>query len=327
MLGRLLMIGLEGSEWDNESAQLLKDVQPGAVIFFNRNTKGAFRDLVARVRDALDGDVLLAADVEGGTVDRLRDLLARFPSVAEVAAARDDALTERFGALIGEAMSAFGLNLNLAPVLDLAGPVMGTRAAGSKAEDVIRFARCFMKGMSVIACGKHFPGLGAGAVDTHSEMAVINKDMEEDLAPFRALAGELPMIMMSHASYPTLGPAGIPATLSPAIIGELLREKIGFRGLVVSDDLEMGGVLGSRTIGEAAVAAVDAGCQLLPICHRPDRIREAHNALRKRADADSAFAARAAAADAFVKAHPPAAPPQTDLADLKRRIQSLMEDA
>jgi beta-N-acetylhexosaminidase len=338
-IGRLLMIGIEQSAWDKALEELLEEIQPGGVIFFNRNTQGGaegFQKLAARVREVLEYPVVLAADVEGGTVDRFRDLLGPFPAPAHVAQAHDDPLVRRFGSLVGEAFRAFGLNANLAPVLDLASPLMDTRAAGDKPDAVVRFARNFLEGLAgqeVLGCGKHFPGLGGGTVDTHAEMAVIEKSAEElweqDLAPFRELAPSLPMVMMSHAFYPGLEPQGTaarPASMSPHLIGDLLRGKLGFSGAVLSDDLEMGAALVGRTVGEAAVASIAAGCDLVLVCHQPDRMHAACEALLMRADSDDEFAVRAEAANKAVEAlagRLAPGPKAVDLAELKHRITQL----
>lgn len=338
-IGRVLMIGFEQSAWDDALEQLLREVQPGGVIFFNRNTKGgaeAFRDLVTRVRETLAHPVLLAADVEGGQVDRLRDVLHPFPAPQSAAQAHDDPLVRRFGALVGEALRAFGLNINLAPVLDLASPVIGSRAAGERPDTVTRFARNFLEGLrgqEVLACAKHFPGLRGGDVDTHEQGAAIGTPAgemwEQDLAPFRELASELPLIMMSHASYPALEQEGAeprPASMSPHLIGHLLRGKLGFHGVVLSDDLEMGAALGDGSVGQAAVACVEAGCDMALVCRDPENVRAAAQALAARAESDAAFAARieaAATAVAALTAKLPASPKHVDLADLRQRIRRL----
>lgn len=338
-IGHLLMIGFEQSVWDDTLEQLLREVQPGGVIFFNRNTKGgaeAFRELVTRVRATLDYPVLLAADVEGGQVDRLRDVLHPFPAPLSAAQAHDDPLVRRFGALVGESLRAFGLNTNLAPVLDLASPVMGTRTAGDSPDTVTRFARNFLEGLAqhaVLACGKHFPGLRGAAVDTHEQGAVVETLAEEmwekDLVPFRELAGPLPMMMMSHASYPGLeqeGTAPCPASMSPHLIGHLLRGKLGFHGVVLSDDLEMRAALTDGSVGQAAVACVEAGCDMALVCRDPENVRVAALALAARAESDAAFAARIEVAEkavAALAAKLPAGPKDVDLADLRQRIRRL----
>lgn len=316
--GRVLLAGFEQSKLDDSLARLLKDVSPAGAIFFQRNIIGIeeFTELSREVRETLarllpPGHApILAIDMEGGTVDRFRHILAPLPSARAVAATNDDPFTRRFGALIGEALAGFRLNVDFAPVLDLglpvSEPVLGTRTAGSDPKRVVRFARNFLAGLSrydIQGCGKHFPGLGGGSLDTHKEMAPVERTAEEleaeDLAPFRDLHDELPLMMVNHAWYPALHPAGTApqaASLSRDVVTALLREKIGFKGVIVCDDLEMGGALAGRSIGESAVAAIEAGCHLLPVCHKEENVRAVHQALVERANADAAFAERLAEA-------------------------------
>jgi len=309
--GQVLLAGFDQSACDAELERLLTEVRPAGVIFSKRNIAGIpeFSELVQQVSSTL-GDrahlPVLALDMEGGSVDRLRHVLAPLPSARAVAATDDDPFMRQFGALIGEAMSTFRLNLDFAPVLDLAAPeselMMGSRAVSRDPTAVVRFARNFLGGLnrfSVLGCGKHFPGLGSGARDTHLEMAPIETPAEQlwerDLLPFRELHEELLLMMVNHAWYPALHPPDTPprpASLSRTVVTELLREKVGFGGVVVADDLGMGAVLAGRSVGEAAVAAIEAGCDLLPISRQADLIRAAHRALVERAGADPGFADR-----------------------------------
>ena len=324
--GRLLLVGFEQNRFDEELARLLAEIRPGGVIFFGHNIAGAaeFADLVSHIVEALaehgaPGEPpplapilapILAIDLEGGRVDQLREVLAPFPASRAVAATNDDLFVRNFGALVGEAVASFGLNVTLAPVLDLASPeaepVLGTRTASADPHQVVRFGRNFLAGLArqgVVGCGKHFPGLGSAPGDTHIEMPRVEKPVErfweEDLLPFRELHNELSLMMLSHASYPSLDPsleaagsAPRPASISRELVGGLLRERIGFRGVVIADDLGMSGVLGGRSIGEAAVAALEAGCDLLPVCRSAENIRTVHRALVERAGQEASFADR-----------------------------------
>ena len=309
--GQVLLAGFDQSAYDADLERLLTEVRPAGAVFYRPNISGIdeFSELVQQVTSTL-GDrarlPILALDMEGGSVDRLRHVLAPLPSSRAVAATDDDLFMRQFGALIGEAMAAFRLNLDFAPVLDLAAPesepVMGSRAVSRDPATVVRVARNFLAGLnrfSVLGCGKHFPGLGSGARDTHQEMAPIETPAEQlwegDLLPFRELHDELLLMMVNHAWYPALHPPDTPprpASLSRTVVTELLREKVGFGGVVVADDLEMGAVLAGRSVGEAAVAAMEAGCDLLPICQQAGLIRAAHRALVERAGADPGFADR-----------------------------------
>jgi beta-N-acetylhexosaminidase len=243
-------------------------------------------------------------DVEGGTVDRLRDALAPMPSAQAVAHAanltRKIALIHEHGDLVARAVKAFGFNTTLAPVLDLALPasagVMGMRAAAPTAAGVVEYARGFLAGLAkhgVAGCGKHFPGLGGGTLDSHQETpAILRSSSElwrEDLAPYRELRDELPMVMVNHATYPNTPGKGRPASVSPYWIAAVLRKRIGYRGIVFSDDMEMGGILNYMPIEEAAVAAIRSGMDLLEICHSPELILRACEALIAEGERSVAF--------------------------------------
>ncbi|MBI2818095.1 MAG: glycoside hydrolase family 3 protein [Acidobacteria bacterium] len=308
-LGQVLIVGMNDATWSDSAERFLRHVRPGGVIFFQRNITGApeFRELVLRVRERLDANPILALDLEGGSVDRLRQVLAPLPAVNDVARA---GLGEELGRMAGRELAAFSLNVDFAPVLDLGSPasrgVMGSRTAGATPREVIEFGRSFLRGLQeygIVGCGKHFPGLGSGQIDSHKEMPVVVKterEMEEDLEPFRALSSELPMIMVAHVSCPALEAAygggredrePVPATLSSAIISGLLKEKMRFEGVVLGDDLEMGGALQGRTMEQAAAAAIKAGCDALLLCGQQSNTERVFDALLREADTDSAFGA------------------------------------
>jgi beta-N-acetylhexosaminidase len=243
-------------------------------------------------------------DLEGGTVDRLRDALAPMPSAQAVAVAAritgKPRLAREHGTLIGQGVKAFGFNTTLAPVLDLALPdsaeVMGTRAVGADAADVVEYARQFLTGLAdegVAGCGKHFPGLGGGKRDSHMETPAIGRSWNdlwrEDLEPYRALRDELPMVMVNHAAYPATPGKDRPASASSFWITTVLRKRLGYRGLIFSDDLEMGGILRFLPIEEAAVAAVRAGTDTLEICHSAELILRAYEALIAEGERSATF--------------------------------------
>lgn len=298
--GSLFVVGLSGTELTPLERAWLKLVRPAGVILFRRNIADA-----AQTR-ALLGDAAMycaihcmrCVDVEGGTVDRLRDALAPIPSAQAVAHA---GLGYEQGVLIGSAVKAFGFNTTLAPVLDLALPgsaeVMGTRASAPNADGVVKYARSFLHGLAnqrIAGCGKHFPGLGGGTTDSHNETPSIERGMKElwqqDLAPFRALHRDMPMVMVNHAAYPHTSGGRRPASVSPYWITNVLRKRIGYRGIVFSDDLEMGGILKYMPIEEAVVTAVRAGMSLMEICHSPELILRAYEALIAEGERSRSFA-------------------------------------
>lgn len=304
--GSLLVVGLAGEELAPLERAWLRLVRPAGIILFRRNiaSRQQTRALLKESTALCAPPYCAFVDVEGGTVDRLRDVLAPIPSVQAVAeAARTTSragLQRQHGELVARAVKAFGFNSSLAPVLDLALPesrkVMETRCAAANGEGVAAFAREFFAGLSaqdVAGCGKHFPGLGAGALDSHLETPKIERTWrqlwQEDLEPYRALRDQMPMIMVNHAAYPLTADPVHPATVSRFWMQTVLRRRIGYRGIVVSDDLEMGGVSKFMPIGEAAVATVRMGADLALICHHPEPIFTAYEALLREGERSAAF--------------------------------------
>jgi beta-N-acetylhexosaminidase len=304
--GSLLVVGLGGTELTGLERAWLKLVRPAGVILFRRNIANAAqtRALLAEATALCAPDSFRCVDVEGGTVDRLRDALAAMPSAQAVAeAARRsgrNVLIREQGELIAQGVKAFGFNTTLAPVVDLALPesteVLGTRAAGATAKDVIDYARQFLAGLAargVVGCGKHFPGLGDSTLDSHQETPVIRRSgrtqWQNHLEPYRELRNELPMIMVNHAAYPKTPGQNRPASASPYWITTVLRKRLGYWGIIFSDDMEMGGILKLMSIEEAAVAAVRAGMDLLEVCQTPEMILRAYEALIAEGERSAAF--------------------------------------
>jgi len=271
------------------------------VILFRRNIEsaGQTRRLLAEVESLVAPTLFRCVDVEGGLVDRLRDAVAPVPSLAEVAATGKRALYRKHGKLIGREAAAFGFNTVFAPVLDLAlpesAPVMRTRSYFSDAKLVAEYGGAFLSGLAsagVLGCGKHFPGLGGGTLDSHHATPIIERSWDrlwgDDLLPYRKLKAELPMAMVSHASYPAAGEAGS-ASISRFWITDVLTKRIGYRGLIVSDDMEMGGILTQTSIEDAAVRAVEAGTHLVEICKDSTLVLRAYEALLGEAEKSAAF--------------------------------------
>ena len=313
-VGALLVVGVEGASLTPPEIAWLRSIKPSGIILFRRNIESPaqIHALFRQAASALQQPFFRCVDLEGGTVDRLRDLVGPTPSPADVAAASQSKLYREHGAFIGRMLHAFGFNVDLAPVLDLALPaalpVLTTRVVSADPTNVIRYAKEFLAGLAqhgVSGCGKHFPGLGGGTLDSHDATPRIARTWdqiwEQDLLPYRALASILPMVMVSHAAYPKVQRPPLPASLSHFWIQEVLREKIRYRGLVISDDMEMGGVLNYASPEEAAIEAIAAGTDLLEICHRADRILLTHDALLREAERSPAFARRVQAASTRVE--------------------------
>ncbi len=313
-VGQLFLVGLGGPALTAGERGWLRLLQPGGFILFRRNIEAAAQT-TALLREATeaaaaDGEripALRALDLEGGLVDRLRDLIGATPSAAAVAnamgAGRSTRFATRHGELIGRATRLLGFNATFAPVLDLALPpalpVLRTRVYGSTPEAVVRYARPFLQALRaerVLGCGKHFPGLGGGALDSHEATPRIARDWDElwegDIAPYRELQRLLPIVMVAHAIYPKIPQGeGVPASISRFWITETLRQRMGYDGLILSDDMEMGGLLSQQSIGEAAVAALLAGSDLLEVCKEAGLIFEAYEAVLAEAERSPAFRA------------------------------------
>ncbi|HKH99348.1 MAG TPA: beta-N-acetylhexosaminidase [Candidatus Sulfotelmatobacter sp.] len=313
--GQLLILGFDGVELTPRLRSLLSRVQPAGVILFARNIKNAEQTwrLLRDCQKCVSTPLFTCVDLEGGTVDRLRDVLGPTPSAADVFATGDRKLLRKHGEIIGTHCRAFGFNVDFAPVLDLAfeasRSVMGSRAVSADPREATAYAREFLAGLrraGVLGCGKHFPGLGEGALDSHHALPVIDKSLKklwaEDLVPYRALRRQLPFVMVAHAAYPQVTRGRTPASLSKVWITNILRKRIGYRNLIVSDDLEMGGVLAAAPLGQAAVESIRAGCDLCLVCHREDHVTEAYEELVRTAKRDKNFARRTAEASRRVLA-------------------------
>jgi len=300
--GSLLVVGLSGMELSGLERAWLKLIRPSGIILFRRNIADAkqTRALLTEATSFCDAASLRCVDIEGGTVDRLRDAVAPMPSAQAVAQTGQTKLMHRHGELIAKEALAFGFNTTLAPVLDLALPasaaVMGTRSASQNPVEVAAYARAFLAGLAdhgVVGCGKHFPGLGGGTLDSHLETPAISRSFaqlwREDLMPYRILALELPMIMVNHATYPETRSKDQPATASSYWVTSILRKKFGYKGLIFSDDMEMGGILKYAPMEEAAILAVRAGMHLMEICHSPELILRAYESLVSEAERSATF--------------------------------------
>ncbi len=305
--GQLLIVGFDGTEMTSRLSSLLTRLQPAGVILFARNIKTAeqTRQLLRECQRCVTTPLFTCVDLEGGSVDRFRDVLGPAPSAADVFASGDRNLFRKHGQVIGENCRALGFNVDFAPVLDLAfeasRSVMSSRSVSADPRGSVAYAREFLAGLraaGVLGCGKHFPGLGEGKLDSHHKLPVIlkslNKLWSEDLLPYRMLRAQLPMVMISHAAYPAVTHDKTPASLSKKWIAGILRKRIGYRNLIVSDDLEMGAVLSAAPVGKAAVEHIRAGGDLCLVCHREDYVTQAYDALVKETERDPQFAKRVA---------------------------------
>jgi beta-N-acetylhexosaminidase len=304
-LGQLIILGFDGTEMSAGIESLLKRVQPVGVILFARNivSPEQTHKLLHDCQACVSTPLFTCVDLEGGKVDRFRNVIGSAPAAAEVYATTNRRLFRKHGRIIGDACRALGFNTDFAPVVDLAfeasRTVMNSRAVSADPKQAVVYAREFLAGLraaGVLGAIKHFPGLGEANLDTHHELPSVEKSWkklwEQDIAPYRALRRDAPMVLVGHAAYPAVTRDATPASLSKKWITDTLRKKVGYRGLVVSDDLEMGGVLKAASIGEAAVSFVRAGGDLCLVCHIEERVVQSYEALIHEAERDRKFAQR-----------------------------------
>jgi beta-N-acetylhexosaminidase len=285
-LSQLVMLGIPG---DGDLAAV-RELQPGGVILMGRNagTPREVRRLTRSIQENLELPALIATDQEGGRVQRLKDEFTLIPSMRE--AGRGGA--QKVGLLamnVAAELRGAGINTNFAPVCDVPthpeDTVIGDRAFSDNPLRASLLAAEYIRGAqpTVMCSAKHFPGHGGVGVDSHHGLPTFSgtrEDLEPHLGPFRgAIAAGVGSIMVGHIAVPALDESGTPATLSPAIVTGLLREELGFRGLVVTDDLEMG-ALKSYDPGEVAVRAIAAGCDLLLYCHSSQKAKAAIEGIR-----------------------------------------------
>ncbi len=346
--GQLLVMGFDGTVLSQRLRTMLDTFQPGGIILFQRNLEHIeqAQALLSEAQNASATPMFLCVDLEGGTVDRLRDVIAPMPSVAEVAASSSKKLFRKHGRFIGEELRAAGFNTDFAPVLDLKLPpsnaVLGSRTVSPKPKQTAAYAREFLRGLrdcGILGCGKHFPGLGEASLDTHAELPAIEKRWKrlwnEDLAPYRELRRELPFVMVAHAAYPDVTGDHTPASLSKQWMTSILRKRIGYDGLIITDDLDMGGVLAAAPIEDAAVQTLRAGADMFLICQKEESVRRAFEAVIKRAEEDRKFAgviaekcARVFAAKKKWKLHKltNSAPTRKDIERLTRKVWQFSEE-
>lgn len=302
-VGQLMIIGLHGLELDEHLRRFLFEIQPGGVIFFKRNIESATQcyDLLSDCRHVVSVPLFTCVDLEGGTVDRMREVVCNTHSAAQVAATRDRRLFRRAGEILGKEARAFGFNTNFAPVSDLGLPasrsVLGSRTASPDAKTTVAYVTEFMRGLDsagVLGCGKHYPGLGEASLDSHLTLPVVEKPWKnmwaEDLLPYRKLHKQFPFIMTAHAAYPDVTKDGTPASISEKWLTGILKKKIGYRGIILADDLEMGGVLAAASIQDAAVRTIRAGSDMMLICHKEEDVHAVFEAVLHEAERDKKFA-------------------------------------
>ncbi len=303
--GELLMVGFEGPEVDDRLRRYILEWRVGGVILFDRNIRNPVQlsrlcGEMQELRSLVAADsLLIAVDQEGGTVARVREGATVFPGNLALGFAGSPGDASLQGRITGWELKNLGINLNLAPVLDLYHPrgshSLGLRSLGPDPDRVAELGAALaggMQGEGVIATAKHFPGKGRARRDSHRELPVIDADVstlrERDLLPFRrAVAAGVRAVMTSHAAYPSLdGGLLRPGTLSPVVMTGLLREELGFKGVLISDDLGMGAIGTRGSIEEAVREGLAAGVDIFLVCHSPEERERARRELERMAVAE-----------------------------------------
>ena len=302
--GQLLLTGVPGPELDAKTAKVFRTIQPGGFILFGRNIQSApqLRKLIDDLRDLSDVEPIITIDQEGGRVSRLKLIGNEPPNAQQLRDKGDIELIKRHGHITGRLLRIFGFNLDLCPVLDIsfddeADNSLRGRCYGRDVAEVIRNAAAFNEGLQaegILTCGKHFPGYSRAPLDAHHELPVIPLRREDldahELAVFRHFADKVDSMMIGHANYPYFDLQKAPTSLSRFIITGLLRGNMGFNGLVMTDDLDMGAILNHYGLQETIRLAIEAGNDMAMICHRIECVQEAFSYLPK---VDKSFLDRA----------------------------------
>ncbi|KLU63713.1 beta-hexosaminidase A precursor [Desulfosporosinus acididurans] len=293
MAGQMLMVGFDGLKPDYYISRMINLRYVGGVVLYGRNikTKGQVTELddqlqkMSLAKDNLP--LFISVDQEGGLVDRFKGLISETPDPPNLGKLSADEVSN-YALKTGEELKPMGINVNLAPVLAVAGSnsIMLGRAYGDDPNIVAKTAVAAITGYKnsgIIPCAKHFPGLGLSLQDTHTTSTVINSSLDalnkRDLIPFRAAIQDgVEMIMVNHAIYPALDPQN-PASLSYTIQTDILRDKLGYKGLILTDDLEMAAAEAEGSVGQNAVKAVKAGADIVLVCQTPEKQKEAYDAL------------------------------------------------
>ncbi len=325
-VGQLLWVGFEGTSLPAFLAKDLAAGRFGGVTLFYRNLaystasdKGEkllaidqLLDLNASLRAAISSGqapLFISVDQEGGRVQRVRDPATRWPPMLGIGSLGDDAtqVAEQVGAALGAELAVTDFDINFAPVLDINtnpdNPIIGDRAFSTEPKRAAELALAFARGMSsadILPCGKHFPGHGDTSEDSHLQLPRIDRDRQGleaiELLPFRRAAEvRLPILMTAHVIFSAIDDK-LPATLSPSVVGSLLRDEIGYQGLVVSDDLDMKAIAEHYGIAEAAERAILAGCDVLLLCRNRDHQLAAYEGLIHAAEKRSELRMRIGAA-------------------------------
>lgn len=291
--GQMVAASPEGAMTDVSLVRLIEENKIGGVLLFRRSCpdSDSVRSLVEAMQRRAEIPLLVMIDQEGGRVMRLMDDMFKLPSARKLSELTE-LHVENMTKLLGKRLMELGINCNLAPVLDVdsnpANPVIGDRSFGNDVDTVFRFAKAYRKGLNasgVVSCGKHFPGHGDTDLDSHLALPIVRHDKKRlydiEIEPFkRAIDEGFEMIMVAHVLFEAFD-MDEPATLSPVISTDLLRNELGFEGVVISDDLEMKAIAERYNLRELVLKLVKAGMDILPVCHTYDLAFDIHRMIIK----------------------------------------------
>ncbi|MGE5258936.1 MAG: beta-N-acetylhexosaminidase [Hyphomicrobiales bacterium] len=290
LAGQMLMAGFEGTRWDSGLHHLIVDLKVGGLILFKRNVESPAQlaelcsSAQLQARDCGQPPLFIAIDQEGGSVARLGPPFTQFPGTPPITNAAEAA---RFAEITAAELASVGINMNLAPVLDVApegfDSIMAGRAFGSNPAQVGRLGKTVIEGLqsrSIMAVAKHFPGIGRTTLDSHLDLPELDADLSSlercEIIPFRAaIEQKVAGIMLSHILYTRLDPEW-PASLSAPIARDLLRKLLGFKGIVITDDLEMGAIARHYGFTTAIRQVLRADIDIALICRSADKVKKAH---------------------------------------------------
>jgi beta-N-acetylhexosaminidase len=323
----LAIVGFTGHSVPAELRKLVAEFDLGGVIYFARNIVEP-RQVAELSREvaalAIEWPLWISVDQEGGRVARLKRPFTEWPPAITLGRSGSEQLAERFAAALAAELTAVGINLDYAPVLDVhtnpANPIIGDRALAERADVAATLGRAVIRGLQragVAACGKHFPGHGDTSRDSHEELPIVEHDprrLEEvELVPFRAAIEErVATVMTAHVLVPALD-AERPASLSPRIVTTMLKDAMKFDGVVLSDDLGMKAISATTSLGEATVDAIGAGCDAVLLCNNTideqvmaleTLIRAAESGRLKPSRLDDALARQRRVKERFLATHP-----------------------
>lgn len=296
-LGQMIIAGIDGTTMDEQAKSLIADDAVGGFILYKANIESADQtvELLNALKEANRNNpapLLLSVDQEGGSVNRMPDSFVAIPSNRDIAKSGDSEKARAIGEAIGAEVRALGFNVDFAPVLDVDSnpnnPVIGNRSFGPTASVVSSFGAAEMAGLrsgQVVPVVKHFPGHGDTSVDSHLELPVVNKTIEQlrklELVPFAAaIEAKADAVMIAHILLPQLDPDH-PSSMSPRVINGLLRGEMGFDGVVITDDMTMGAILKHYDLGQAAVQSVQAGADIVLVAHDYAQAKKALDALKQ----------------------------------------------